>query len=194
MAARKSILAHPVPRYGTLALFLIGGIYLHTIDLHLFTERTGAFVSASTFGAYSFYLLLGCVRGFTLFPLILLIGVGTLFLPPIPLFILTMIGALISSACIYYFSASFKFYERLQRTKGTQLATMERHLKNYELPIIIAWSFVPVLPTDIVCCVSGVMRINILKLLLGVLIGEGLCSVLCIFGSYRLLQFILAGT
>lgn len=194
MTARKRILTHPAPRYGILALCIVGGIYLHAIDLRLFTEKAGTLVSASTFGAYVFYLLLGCVRGFTLFPLILLIGVGTLFLPPIPLFILTMVGALISSACIYYFSASFKFYERLQRTKSIQLAAMETHLKSYELPIIIGWSFVPVLPTDLVCCVSGVMKINIFKLLFGVLIGEGICSALCIFGSYRLLQFILAGT
>jgi uncharacterized membrane protein YdjX (TVP38/TMEM64 family) len=105
-----------------------------------------------------------------------------------------MIGALISSGSIYYFAASFKFYERLQRTRSTQLTAMEERLKNYELPLIIGWSFLPVLPTDLVCCLSGVMRINLFKLLFGVLIGEGICSALCIFGSYRLLQFILTGT
>ena len=53
------------------------------------------------------------------------------------------------------------------------LAQIQRLLERHGLPIVIGWSFFPLLPTDAVCYVAGVVRMRIAKVLLGVAIGEG---------------------
>lgn len=187
----ENLLKNPLLRYSLLALCVAAALYLRFT--HASLPAGEAHGLASTLGACALYLLLGCLRGFTFVPLLVLIGAGSFFLPPIPLFALTMLGALISSAGIYYFSASFKLYEHLQRRNHRRLAAIESGLKHHELPIIIGWSFFPAFPTDAICCVSGAMKLNILKLLFGVFIGEGLCSALYIFGSNRLLHLLHLG-
>jgi uncharacterized membrane protein YdjX (TVP38/TMEM64 family) len=146
--------------------------------------------SASMLWAYGFYLLLGCLRGFTFVPSTYLILLGILFLPPLPLFILTMIGIIVSSAAIYYFSASLRLNEYFQRKKAKQINAIQSGLQQFGLPIIIGWSFFPVLPTDMVCYVSGIMKVNISKLLLGILIGEGICSAIYIFFGQSLFHIL----
>lgn len=176
-------------------LTLIGvAVHFHSAQLSLPNGRIQGFASASTLWAGVLYLLLGCVRGFTFMPAPLLMGVGLLLLPPIPLFILTMIGVLISSAGIYYSSSSFQIYEHFQRKGSKQLAAIEASLKSHELSIIIGWSFLPVLPTDAVCCICGVMKMDVAKLLFGVLIGEGLCAAIYIFCGNQLFRFLRLGT
>ncbi|WP_260704774.1 VTT domain-containing protein [Edaphobacter flagellatus] len=184
---------NPLLRYSLLALCVTAALYLRFTHAFLSPAEARNLASVSTLSACALYLLIGCLRGFTFVPLLVLIGAGSFFLPPVPLFALTMIGALISSAGIYYFSASFKLYEHLQRRNRRRLATIESGLKHHQLPIIIGWSFFPALPTDAICCVSGAMKLNILKLLFGVFIGEGLCSALYIFGSTRLLHLLHLG-
>jgi uncharacterized membrane protein YdjX (TVP38/TMEM64 family) len=175
-------------------LTLIGvALHFHSAHPSLLGGGVQGLASASTFWACVLYLLLGCVRGFTFMPAPVLMGIGLLFLPPVPLFILTMIGVLMSSAGIYYFSSSFQIYEHFQRKGSKQLAAIESGLKSHELPIIIGWSFFPVLPTDAVCCISGVMKMNVAKLLFGVLIGEGLCAALYIFFGNQLFHFLRFG-
>ncbi len=63
-------------------------------------------------------------------------------------------------------------------------------MREFELPVVIGWSFCPVLPTDIVCCVSGIMKLSLSKLLLGVLIGEGICCAIYIFCGNQIVQFL----
>ena len=52
-------------------------------------------MSASMLTACGIYLLLGCLRGFTLIPATSLVLVGVAFFPPVTLFILTLIGNLV---------------------------------------------------------------------------------------------------
>jgi uncharacterized membrane protein YdjX (TVP38/TMEM64 family) len=101
-----------------------------------------------------------------------------------------MIGIIVSSAAIYYFSASFHLNVYLQRKKTKQLDAIQSGLQQFGLPIIIGWSFFPVLPTDMVCYVSGIMKVKITKLLLGILIGEGICSAIYIFSARSLFHIL----
>ena len=60
---------------------------------------------------YFVYLLASCLRGFTLIPITYFIVAGIFLLPPWPLYILTMIGVVASSASVYYFSEYLNFDE-----------------------------------------------------------------------------------
>ena len=55
-----------------------------------------------------------------------------------------------------------------------------------ELPIVIAWSFFPIAPTDLVCYVCGALKVDLKKCLLGVTIGEGaICAIYIFLGGQR---------
>lgn len=175
-------------RYFLIAVWisvLVAGWNLYLNGYFARDSNTVANISSSVLAIYSFYLFLGAMRGFTLIPATYLIAFGLFILPPLPLFFLTVVGELISSAAIYYFADSIGIHEYFQRKHSKQVSSLEIKMKKYQLPVIIGWSFFPLLPTDAVCYVSGIMKLGVRKLLLGILIGEGTCSGMYIFfGSY----------
>jgi len=78
--------------------FAAGAIYLALFHRELVIDRLRAASGASMLAGGALYLLLGCLRGFTLIPATSLVLMGILFFPPGPLFVLTLVGILVSSA------------------------------------------------------------------------------------------------
>jgi len=163
-------------------------LYFGRRDL-LQQELQDAF-SASALAASAAYLVLGCVRGFTLIPSTTLVLAAVAFFPPVPLFVLTLVGILVSSASIYRLSASLRFYELFERRHKARVERLHALLERHELPIIIGWSFFPLAPTDLICYVCGVLEVNFAKCLIGVCIGEGAICGLYIFGGDYLLRLL----
>lgn len=137
--------------------------------------------SMSIIAAGAFYLFFGAIRGFTLMPATTLVVAAIPFFSPVPLFVLTVIGILISSASIYWFSEALHLDELVAEKHRVRMAQLESALRRYELPVIIAWSFFPLAPTDLICYVCGVLKIDFKKCLLGVGIGEGIICAMYIF-------------
>jgi uncharacterized membrane protein YdjX (TVP38/TMEM64 family) len=145
------------------------------------------------FAAGLVYLVVGCLRGFTLIPSTSIVIVALPFLPPWPLFGLTMAGIMVSSASIYFFSEWIGLDVIFERRYPVRLAQLKALLRRRELPIIIAWSFFPLVPTDAICYAAGVLRIDVRKCLLGVLIGEGAICALYIFLGQQALRWFVGG-
>lgn len=136
---------------------------------------------------YLAYLALGCVRGFTLVPATYLVVAGMLVLPPLPLYALTVVGIIVSSAAVYYFAEVMRFDRFFEGRYGPQVARLRSLMHRRELPIVIAWSFFPIAPTDLVCYVCGALRVDLKKCLLGVTIGEGaICAIYIFLGGHAL--------
>jgi uncharacterized membrane protein YdjX (TVP38/TMEM64 family) len=164
-------------------------LYLFRRDL-VQGELREAF-SSSLPAASFFYLLLGCVRAFTLIPSTYLIVAALPFIPPWPLFVLTVIGILVSSSIIYFFSESLHLEEVFAHGKHeAQLERARTLLEKQELPIIIGWSFFPLAPTDLICYLCGLLRVNFWKFLLGILIGEGAICAIYIFAGDSALRWL----
>ena len=141
-------------------------------------------MSVSVVAGGAVYLLLGAIRGFTLIPSTTLVLVALALFPPVPLFALTIAGILISTTCIYWFAESIGLDEVLERRHPDAVARLTAVLEKHELPIIIGWSFFPLAPTDLICYVCGVLRVNFLTCLIGVAIGEGtICGIYIFFGD-----------
>ena len=137
--------------------------------------------------AYAAYLALGCLRGFTLIPATYLVVAGMLVLPPVPLYALTLVGIVISSAAVYYFAGAMQFDRFFERRYAPQIARLRALMARRELPIVIAWSFFPIAPTDLVCYVCGALKVDLGKCLLGVTIGEGaICAIYIFLGAQAL--------
>ena len=136
---------------------------------------------------YAVYLALGCLRGFTLVPATYLVVAGMLVLPPVPLYLLTVVGIVVSSAAVYYFAEAMEFDRFFERKYAPQIARLRALMARRELPIVIAWSFFPVAPTDLVCYVCGALNVDLKKCLIGVTIGEGtICAIYIFLGGHAL--------
>ncbi len=159
------------------------------LSLYLFRPewvRTSldALRGAPLWGVAAVYLALGCIRGFTLVPATYLVLAGMLVLPPVPLYVLTIAGIVVSSAAVYYFAEAMRFDAFFERRYARQVSQLRGLLRRRELPIVILWSFFPLAPTDVVCYVCGALKVDLKKCLLGVVIGEGtICAIYIFMGG-----------
>jgi uncharacterized membrane protein YdjX (TVP38/TMEM64 family) len=173
--------------------FLACALYGYFFHGSILQSTLETLTHASIYYAYAFLIILGVIRGFTLVPITYLIILGLLFLPPFPLLIIILIGALVSSASVYYFFEYLNLDTYFEKHHAKQVSTIKLALEKNELPIIVAWSAFPLLPTDIICYVCGSLEVDIKKMLLGIFIGEGVsCAIYIYFGSQILshLRFV----
>lgn len=171
-------------------VFVAGAVYMllfHRNVLHAQLQRASYY---SLFVGGAVYLLAGCLRGFTLIPSTYLVIAGLPFFPPRMLFLLTITGIVISSASIYLFSESLRLDEYFERKHGHRVRKVKSILEQHGLPVIILWSFFPFAPTDLICYVCGVLKVNFWKCLVGVFIGEGVICAIYIFSSDHLLRLL----
>lgn len=169
-------------------LFISIALYLYFFQTSFFEKALQSASHLSIYYGYAIFLLLGCFRGFTLIPVTSLIVLGLLFFNPIPLYILTIAGIIISSASVYYFSKLLHLDEFFERKYNRRITKIKSVLQKNELPIIIGWSAFPFLPTDIICYVCGTLRVNFAKFIIGIIIGESAtCAIYIFFGHYLLL-------
>jgi len=171
-------------------LFVAGAVYLFLFRGDLLRAEFQRTFSYSLFAAGAVYLLAGCLRGLTLIPSTYLVFAGIAFFPPRTLYLLTITGILISSASVYLFSESFHLEEYFARTDQHRVMKVRSILEKHGLPVIIGWSFFPFVPTDLICYVCGVLKINFWKCLFGVFIGEGAICAIYIFSSDHLLRVL----
>ena len=177
-------------RKGVLALWLallVGALFIYVFHRGAL-QGLLVQVSASPPGwIYLLYLALGCIRGFTLVPATYLVVAGMLVLPPLPLYALTVAGIIVSSAAVYYFAEAMQFDRWFEHRYAPQVARLRALMRRRELPIVIAWSFFPVAPTDLVCYVCGALKVDLKKCLLGVTVGEGaICAIYIFLGGQAL--------
>jgi uncharacterized membrane protein YdjX (TVP38/TMEM64 family) len=183
MSHRKAVMALWIA-------LLIGAFYLYAFHRDALQALLLRAAESPPAWVYVVYLALGCIRGFTLIPATYLVVAGMLVLPPLPLYALTMIGVIISSAAVYYFAEAMHFDEFFERRYGPQVAKLRAVIRKRELPIVIAWSFFPIAPTDLVCYVCGALRVDVKKCLLGVTVGEGAICAIYIFLGRGALSFL----
>ncbi len=165
-------------------------LYFYFFARDAVQTRLALIFGSSLVGGYVVYLIFGCLRGFTLIPITYFLLVGIILLPQWPLFILTMIGVIVSSASIYYFSEYLNFDQYFEEKYPVQIQKIRDFLTKNELPIVIGWSFMPFLPTDLICYVCGTMEVDVRKFLLGVFIGEGISCAIYIFLGKEILGFL----
>jgi uncharacterized membrane protein YdjX (TVP38/TMEM64 family) len=144
-------------------------------------------MSASVVTGYAAYLLIGCVRGFTLIPSTSLVLLAMPIFPPLPLFALTLAGILISSMSIYYFSESLHLNDDFEGKYEARVKKLKQILQGNSMIIIFTWSLFPLVPTDLICYVCGVLRIDFRKFIIAVFLGEGaICGFYIFLGSYMM--------
>ncbi|MEQ1499953.1 MAG: VTT domain-containing protein [Parcubacteria group bacterium] len=172
-------------------VFLLVSLYFYLFHRDILESKIDSIMMGSSmFIAYGVFLVASALRGLTLIPVTYFIVVGILIFPPWPLYIMTLLGVLASSACIYYFSEYLNLDEYFEEKHPKQIKKIKAILTKNELLIVLGWSIFPFLPTDVICYVCGSLEVDIKKLLIGVLVGEGIACAGYIFLGKELLSYI----
>jgi uncharacterized membrane protein YdjX (TVP38/TMEM64 family) len=166
------------------------GAYFFLFRRQALHEALSDASSASFLAAAALYLLFGCLRGFTLMPSTTLVLLAVPFFPPGWLFALTVVGILVSSTSIYFFADALHLDEVFTGLHGARLGRLKTAMARYELPVIVAWSFFPLAPTDLICYACGVFGVKFWKCLAGVAVGEGAICGVYIFAGDSLLRVL----
>jgi len=94
-----------------------------------------------------------------------------------------MIAVIISSSICYFFAEALHMDEFFEKNHPQQIRKLKELLARYQVPIIIGWSFMMFLPTDLICYVCGTLRINFTKFIVCLLIGEGSVYAIYIYAA-----------
>jgi uncharacterized membrane protein YdjX (TVP38/TMEM64 family) len=163
-------------------------LYLFVFQRTAIQARLSDATSASAIAGGAVYLALGCLRAMSLLPATSLLLLALPFFPPRTLFVLTVAGILVSSACIYLFAQALHLSELIERRHAPILDRLRRALTRHGFLVITGWSFFPLAPTDAICYVAGILRLGLLKCLAGVAIGEGAICAIYIFTGEHVLR------
>lgn len=149
------------------------------------------FIKNYKFLAVFIYILMLTIIGITLIPTTPFAIAGLLFFSPIETLIYNLIAIIGAMTIIYYFSRYVGLDVLLEKKYPKQIIKLKKILKNKMLSIIILWSFIPIIPTDLIIYVASSLKISYKKCFFGVLIGEGLLNVFYIFFSHSVINFLI---
>lgn len=139
------------------------------------------------------FLIISIVRGFTLIPSTPFVIAGALLFPDylIAVLAISMIGIIISATLIYYFSDFMEFDKFFIRKYPKKIGWIKEKLdKKIGFMFVIAWSFFPAVPTDLVCYVAGTVKMKFIKYILAVFVGELPLVAFYIFGVEKLVSVL----
>lgn len=127
------------------------------------------------------YLLFLSLLGLTFIPSTPFAIGGVLLFSPEMAYLLNLVGILTSSTIVYSFARFLGLGTAFETRYPRKVEKVKEALDRKELPIIVAWSFFPVVPTDLIIYVASTLNVPLWKCLLGVLLGEGTLNAFYIF-------------
>lgn len=134
------------------------------------------------------YLIVSIIRWIFLLPSLPLVFVGVFFFPDSShlVFSISMIGIIFSGIIIYQFS-EFLWFDEIFANKIENIK-IQNAIEKYWFFAVLLWSFAPVVPTDVICYVAGTVRMNFLKFVSAMTLGEGIIVGLIIYGGKEVMN------
>lgn len=130
------------------------------------------------------YTILSLVRGFFLIPSTPFVVGGGLLFPEHKLLVLfiSMVGVMSSATTLYYFSDLLGFSSYLESRYPKRILKWQNRLKKRGAAYIIAgWSFFPLVPTDLICYVGGLIKMPFKYVFAGVFFGELILNIFYVY-------------
>ncbi len=121
------------------------------------------------------YIVISCLRGVFLIPSTPFVLAGVMLFPSSPVFVIvvSMVGILLSAILLYYFSDLLSFSEKLENKFPEKMEVWKKRVQSKKaFWIVLVWSFFPLVPTDLICYLAGIVKMPIKYLLVGVGVGE----------------------
>ncbi|MEP6787207.1 MAG: VTT domain-containing protein [Acidobacteriota bacterium] len=188
--AKASRLGHVLKRLGQILwiVCIAAGVSSYIVAPQLFTaENIAAFLIRFHNLIWLIYIAFSILRGLTLLPSTPLVIAGTMLFTGQPFTVLavSIIGILLSSSMIYFFSEHLGFNEFFEGHKSELTHRIKTKLEHPLGSVFVAlWAFFPLVPTDLVCYVAGTTKMNYGKFIVAIFVGElVLCSFYIFFGG-----------
>ncbi len=136
------------------------------------------------------YFIVSVLRGFTLIPSTPFVLAGAIILPEQPFLALfiSLLSISLSATMIYYFSEYLNLGHRIEKVYPVYKIKQTLN-KPIGVFAIFLWSFFPAVPTDVVCYAAGAVKMNFIKFISALILGELLTCALYIFFVVKLLDF-----
>ena len=137
------------------------------------------------------YLVISILRGFTLIPSTPFVIAGGIIFPGQEGLILaiSLLGIIGSATLIYFFSDLLNLSDAIEKIYPHEKLKIKLE-SNYGLFFVFAWSLIPVVPTDAVCYAAGASKMNFLRFITAVFLGEVILCSLYIFSGSSLLEIL----
>ena len=153
-------------------------------------ENIAAFLKANAGNIWIAYILISILRGLTLLPSTPLVIAGSILFPtePVAVFSVSLIGIALSSTMIYFFSEALGFDDFFEKRKPDLVHSLKHRMETpWGLAFVAAWAFFPLAPTDAVCYVAGIVRLEYWKFFLAILLGEAILCAIYVWAGNALL-------
>ena len=137
---------------------------------------------------YLLYFIIVSLRWLTFIPLTTLLLVMIPFTNHWVLLVITLFGTLITSYMIYRFSEALDIDDYFEKKYPRVIKKLRHWFEKYEFPIIVWRSLFPFTPTDLICYIAWTLKVNVHKMLLGVLVGEAIICAIYIWGINSLIS------
>jgi len=119
------------------------------------------------------YIILSFFRGFFLIPSTPFVVGGAMLFPSMPftILVISMLGIVFSATSLYYFSDMLGFSSFLEEKYPNQVVTWKTRLQaKHGFYYVTAWSFFPLVPTDLICYVAGIIKMPFKYVIAGVFV------------------------
>lgn len=145
-------------------------------DPSVFTQEAMADVMQA-WGPWAFgtFVAVSLIRGFFLIPSTPIILAGGMLFPesPAAVFLVSMVGIVVSATLIYLMPGLGGYHDLLERKYPEKIVRVRTHLvKPYSFWIVFGWSFFPLVPTDVICYAAGLVQMSYRRMILALILGE----------------------
>ncbi len=132
------------------------------------------------------YFILITIRGVVFFPGTPLLLAGATIFDPTTAYLYNLFGIASSTAVVYYFARYLRLGQIIERKYTKKVEILKQKLQGKHLPILIGWSFFPLVPTDVIVFVASSLKVPVWKCVVGVLVGQSIIYFFYVF-SFNLL-------
>jgi uncharacterized membrane protein YdjX (TVP38/TMEM64 family) len=153
-------------------------------------EAISSFIKENSSNIFWAYLGISIVRGIFLLPSTPFVLAGILIFTESPwtVFWISMLGIMVTAAYLYCASKFLEFDKLFGDKLKSKSDKITEKLNKYGFWIVLAWSFFPLVPTDLICYIAGSIRMNFFKYFSAIFIGEAV-----LFGIYVFLGESILG-
>ncbi len=88
---------------------------------------------------------------------------------------------MLSAVIMYFFSEVMGFDKLFEKKYPKKAKKVHKLVEKHGFYIVAAWSFLPLVPTDLICYTAGIVRMNFWKFIAGVFTGEFLLVLMLTF-------------
>lgn len=138
-------------------------------------DSISAYLASLGSGALLVYLLMCMTRSLLMIPVTPFVLAGAITFPDLLMlvFVISLAGIVVGAFLIYSFPA-FGGYDRLLEERyPAKIALLKKNMYgNRSFWIIAGWSFFPLVPTDLICYVAGMVRLPFRKVVGPLMVGE----------------------